>query len=320
MLEDFEKIQPIAYKTLKNIINKQHFVHAYLIETNGYDEANKFIMTFAKMLLCPKYGGQVDCKNCIQCQMIDDGNFPELKIINPDGSWIKKEQLTELQEEFSKKSIIGNKKVYIINKADKLNVNSANTILKFLEEPPEGIIAILTTDNIYQLLDTIVSRCQIISLNGQADFYNNKSTFEKTGQLLTNNEIDYQKYLIDANNRKKMQAILKFIDFYETYHKKILLHMQDYWFNYFSDKEMINDALLIVIYFYKDILNWKINCDVLIFNDYLEQIEKIANNNSIKDLINKIIIINENRNFLENNANLNLLMDKIIIDLEEGVK
>ena len=317
MLEDFKLIQPIAYKTLKNTLKKKHISHAYLIETNGYDLADRFTMAFAKLLLCP-HNGQADCQSCLQCRMIDDGNFPELKIINPDGSWIKKEQLTELQDEFSKKSIIGNKKVYIINKAEKLNINSANTILKFLEEPPEGIVAILTTDNIYQLIDTIVSRCQIISLNGQADL-DNKSTFEKIGQLITNNDNDYQNYLVDSN-KDKLEAILKFVSFYETYHKKILLHMQDYWFNYFTDKEVIADALLIIIYLYKDILNWKINCDVLIFNDYMEQIEKIATSNSVENLINKIVIINENRNFLENNANLNLLMDKIIIDLEEGVK
>ena len=50
--------------------------------------------------------------------------------------------------------------LFIIYNAEKLNTSSANTILKFLEEPEENIIAVLTTDNRYQVLDTILSRCQ----------------------------------------------------------------------------------------------------------------------------------------------------------------
>ena len=317
MLEEFKDEQTIAYKIIKNTLSKQHFAHAYLIETNNYSESFKLVMTFAKMLLCPNYNnGQPNCNNCHQCQMIDDNNFPELKIINPDGNWIKKEQLTELQEEFNKKSIIGNKKIYIINKAEKLNNNSANTILKFLEEPQEGIIAILVTDNIYQLLETIISRCQIISLNGQAKFLKNKSSLEKIALLSTDNEIDYNNFIKDENNQEKINIILKFIKYYEKNHKKVLLYMNEYWFDYFQTKENISWAILILIYFYKDVLNYKINCPIEIFNDYIDNIKEVANLNSIINLTNKIKVLNTNRNYLDNNANLNLLMDKIIIEME----
>ena len=317
MLEEFKDEQTIAYKIIKNTLSKQHFAHAYLIETNNYSESFKLVMTFAKMLLCPNYNnGQPNCNNCHQCQMIDDNNFPELKIINPDGNWIKKEQLTELQEEFNKKSIIGNKKIYIINKAEKLNNNSANTILKFLEEPQEGIIAILVTDNIYQLLETIISRCQIISLNGQAKFLKNKSSLEKIALLSTDNEIDYNNFIKDENNQEKINIILKFIKYYEKNHKKVLLYMNEYWFDYFQTKENISWAILILIYFYKDVLNYKINCPIEIFNDYIDKIKEVANLNNIINLTNKIKVLNTNRNYLDNNANLNLLMDKIIIEME----
>ena len=321
MLEEFKQNQPIAYKIISNTLNNKRYAHAYLIETNGYVDGFKLVMNFAKLLLCPNYNnGQPNCQNCVQCQMIDDGNFTELKIINPDGNWIKKEQLIELQEEFNKKSIIGNKKIYIINKAEKLNINSANTILKFLEEPQEGIIAILVTNNLYQLLETIISRCQIISLNGQANLLKNKNTLQKIGRLVTDTEEDYQKFIEDEMNKENITNILKFINYYEKNHKKVLLYMNNYWFNYFPDKENISWAILIVIYFYKDVLNYKINCPVEIFDDYLEEIEKIANLNIVESLIRKIKILNENRNYLDNNANLNLLMDRIIIEMEEGGK
>ena len=77
---------------------------------------------------------------------------------------LRKKQLLSLKEEYQNYSLIGHRRVYIIREAEKLNPSSANTILKFLEEPEEGIIAILLTKNRYQVLDTILSRCQVLSL------------------------------------------------------------------------------------------------------------------------------------------------------------
>ena len=77
---------------------------------------------------------------------------------------------------------------------------------------------------------------------------------------------------------------------------------------------------MIGVYFYKDVLNYKINNNIEIFNDYEDTICQIADLNEVTEIIHKINIISENRKFLDNNANLNLLIDKIIIELEEGVK
>lgn len=306
MLIDYKKDQPIAYKILSNAIDSNQFNHAYLFETNGYEFGTDMAICFAKAILK------------IENEEIDEANYPELKIINPDGQWIKKEQLKELQEEFNKKSIIGNNKVYIINQAEKLNVNSANTILKFIEEPPEGIVAILVTDNIYQLLETIISRCQIISLNGQANISMNDSTISKIGKYMSNTNLEYEGFM-NEDNTTKIENIIKFIRYYETNGKKILLYMNEYWFNNFSDKQSIYDALQIVLFFYKDCLNLKISCDVEIFNDYMEDIKFVSKKNQLKQLIEKIKIINNNKYFINNNANLNLLMDRLIIEMEEGV-
>lgn len=312
MINLLEKEQPIASRIIKNSINKNHYAHAYIIETNGYEKGYDFAFNFAKLLLCNNK--EKDCGNCNQCKMIKTNNYPELKIINPDGSWIKKEQLLELQEEFKKKSLIGNKKVYIINKADKLNVSSSNTILKFLEEPEEGIIAILVTNNKYQLLETIISRCQIISLNGQVQKGNNLK--EKLGLLLYDNDIDYENFINDEISIEKINAIIKFIKYIENNGLKSIIYSNDYFHQYFKDKESISWAIIIMIYFYKDILNYKIGRNLEIYDEYKEEIENISNKNTVENLINKIDKLNENRKNIEYNANLNLLVDRIIIEIE----
>ena len=166
MLDDYKDLQKISYRILKNTVSNNKSSHAYLFETNGYSKGLDFAISFAKYLLCPyHYTNSLKCNNCFQCEQIDSGSFGELKIIDSDGQWIKKEQLIDLKEEFSKKSINGKQKVYIINNADKLNVASSNSLLKFLEEPEDNIVAILLVNNRFQLLNTILSRCQILSLN-----------------------------------------------------------------------------------------------------------------------------------------------------------
>lgn len=306
MLTDYKNIQPIAYKILSNAIDNKKFSHAYIFETNGYEEGLSMAISFAKSIL------KIEDIN------MDENNYPELKIIHPDGLWIKKEQLIDLQDEFNKKSIIGDNKVYIINQAEKLNINSANTILKFIEEPPEGIVAILVTDNSYQLLETIVSRCQLISLVGQANINIQDSTISKIAKYISNTKLEYENFIND-DNIQKIENIIKFIKYYEQNRKKILLHMNEYWFNFFKDKKEIFQALQIVIFFYKDCLNKKIGCEIEIFNDYMEDINFVTDNNTLDSLIKKLRIINDNKYYINNNANLNLLMDKLIIELEEGV-
>lgn len=315
MLEEYKISQPVAYKIVNKILSLDKPSHAYLIETNGFDKGMNFAITFAKLLLCPHTYGK-DCVSCRQCQMIDDHNFTELKIVEPDGSWIKKEQLLDLQEEFSKKAVIGKKKIYILSQAEKLNVNSSNSILKFLEDPQEGIIAILLTNNRYQLLDTILSRCQIISLNGQADIQNETSTISKIGQLLTHSDIEYQAFMEDGKNEEKIKSIVKFVNFYEKNRKKMILYMNTYWSSIFTDKQLMEQGFMILLHYYKDILNYKIGNSVEIFIDYIDNIQEIASKNTISRLTDKITIINQCRQNLEYNANLNLLMDKLIIQME----
>ena len=58
-----------------------------------------------------------------------------------------------------------NDRIYIIKDCDKMNKQASNSLLKFLEEPVPGIIAILMTNHIGKLLDTIISRCQLIRLH-----------------------------------------------------------------------------------------------------------------------------------------------------------
>jgi len=307
MLDDYKLNQPVVYKTLINSVKKNKFSHAYLFETHGYSKSLDLVLSFVKYILCPNnYSNCLKCEECSRCKTIDDNNYIELKIIKPDGLWIKKEQLTELQQEFSKKAITGNKKIYIITEADKLNPAAANSILKFLEEPEENIIAILMVENKYQLLDTIVSRCQIISLLNK-HFDNLSTTYEKVKNIINNENID----------EEKLDKIVDFVNYYEKHKLDTILNTQKLWHQYFSDKEIISDAFEIISLYYMDAINLACDYHLNIFDKYETNLKEIINKNNIDRLLYKINVVLKLKDLIKFNINSSLLMDKLILELEE---
>ena len=309
MINEYLEEQEKAVKILTKSILSNKYSHAYLFETNGYKKKIEFSLAVAKMLLCPnKYVNSDQCLDCKQCSNIDKGLFTEIKVIEPDGLWIKKEQLNDLQKEFNKKSLSTTNKVYIINNADRLNKQAANSILKFLEEPVPNVIAILITDNIYQLLDTIISRCQVITFsridkNLQTDVIHN---VKKNINVSIEDEL-----LID-----KINKTLDFICYYESNKIDTLLETQKLWHSFTKEKAELLLSLDLMIFIYKDALNHKLNRPIVIFNEYKEKLVNISNRNSVNELYNKIKVIIKNKYNINYNVNSGLLIDKIILELE----
>lgn len=302
MLDDYALVQPLAYKMLKNTIKKNRCSHAYIIETNGTLEALEFSISFSKYLFCPfNYTNNEKCGNCNQCHQIDNRNYLELKIIEPDGLWIKKDQVKEIEHEFREKSLLGNKKIYIINHADKMNVAAANTILKFLEEPENDIIALLIVDNIYNLLPTIISRCQIIPLKAK-NLENNYNIAERN---ISQEELN-----------EKIDNCIKFISYFEKYKLDAICKINSLWSKSFKEKENFILGLTIMIDFYKAVLDYKLNIKNENFSFQSEVIKEIEKNNTINNICDKINVIFKAREKVKFNANSALIMDKLIIELE----
>lgn len=317
MFRDFESEQSLAVKILSNTIQNERVVHAYLFEKNGYYRCNEFILEFVKLLLCDdKKNSDHDENNCNICTMVNDNCYPELKIINPDGMWIKKEQLDELQDEFNKKAIVGSRKIYIINEADKMNLSAVNSILKFLEEPYPNIIAILVTDNIYNLLDTIISRCQVISLK------NTKMNFDNELEIISNlcisDSVEREKFISSEDSKEKIDKIKDFISFFEKNKVNTLLYTQNMWFNSFADKESNLFAYNVMVLYYRDVLNYKLNSDLKYFIESENEISRISSNLSENDICIRINMLLQAIDKLKYNINLNLLLDNLIIDLERS--
>ena len=311
MLDDYKESQPIVYQILKNAIINDKCSHAYLIETGGFYDSFNFTMSFIKSLLCPqKKLTKENCGNCHQCEVINSKNFPEIEIIAPDGLWIKKEQLQKLQKEFNTKALIGNKRVYIITKADRLNKSAANSILKFLEEPDNNLVAILLADNIYNVLSTIRSRCQILKLKSLNISNENLTPIQKLKQItITQNSI------VDENIDNKIEKVITFVNYYEKNHLNVLLYIGKLWNEYITSKDEYEIAFEIMITYYKDILNYILNKPLEVF-EINEDIQNIASINTKEEICRKINKLVELKELIKYNINTSLLMDKLIMSLE----
>ena len=171
-MEEVSVVKKNYIQYINNVVQQKKVSHAYLIEMNDDSVDFCYILDFIKMILCDCSYEELDQLDSNVVRLIDQNNYPDIKVIEPDGNVIKKEQLIQLQKDFDSKSLLNNKKIYIIKNAEKLNQSSANTMLKFLEEPEKDIIGFLVTNNRYNVLETIQSRCQILSLkDGQSISY-----------------------------------------------------------------------------------------------------------------------------------------------------
>lgn len=324
MLDDYADKQSIAYNIIKNAIINETIAHAYLFSAVNVKDATAFALSFAKSLLCPT--NNLKCNKydeCSICHRIDNNNFPELILIEPDDLWIKKEELVTLKEELGRKPLEGDKRVYIISEIDKLNVHAANSILKFIEEPERNVIALFTTSKIDKVLPTIVSRCQLISLKSESvdifDFgleqYSNR-TLIKIGCMYCKTNDDLKKFVEDEKNVEKLNVIVSFVEKYEETGLDVLLDIRKMWANYFIEKEDYMTAFDILILFYKDILNYMYDNPLDMFDYYNKQVKTVADLNNMESIIFKLQKIILAKEKIKYNVNLNMLMDKLLIEIE----
>ncbi len=142
--------------------HENHLSHAFLIETNNQKRVlNELKKVLSEMNCETKY--KENCKECNLCHLIETEQLPSFVILSPDGQTIKKSQILELKQKFSTKPIFSKYNMYVILNSEKFNASSANTLLKFLEEPEDKILGFFITNNKENIIDTIKSRCQLIS-------------------------------------------------------------------------------------------------------------------------------------------------------------
>lgn len=287
MLDDYKNNK--FYNYAKNL--KKYF-HAYIFEVDDIETSYPLILAFIKMIICPNhYTNNKSCLDCNICHLIDENYYEDFKVIETTDKIIKKEQITKLQQELSLKSSNNTNQVYVIKEADKMNLNAANSLLKFIEEPEENIYGILITTNKKSLLSTILSRCQIIELK------------------------------VEKENNYNLEDINNSLSFFTLIHEEkenSIAYLKSRYLNIYATRDDILKSFQIL----ENLIDKEINRrNGIIDNNFsfYDIIETSLQEITLKELIfylDKIIVM-KNKLIENPYLNLNLFLDRLIIEISE---
>lgn len=151
-------------RILAKALQKQRMPNSLLFSGPGGVGKIDIALVVAKALNCQNQEDDA-CEQCMSCDAINKGNFPDVMRLLPDKDMLKIDQIRILKEAAYLKPMIAKKRVFIVEQAEKMNMEAANSLLKVLEEPPLFSHIILITENPYIVLPTIKSRCQILNFS-----------------------------------------------------------------------------------------------------------------------------------------------------------
>ena len=153
-----------AQRLLTAAVRADRLAHAYLF-TGPEGIGKRLVATrWAMAINCetPPATGFGGCGACRACGLALAGSHPDLIVVEPDGLFIKIEQIRSVQAALGLTAWSGSRKIMLIDRADRLNMEAANCLLKTLEEPPPASLLILLSTSPDDLLPTLRSRCHVV--------------------------------------------------------------------------------------------------------------------------------------------------------------
>jgi DNA polymerase-3 subunit delta' len=152
-------------RLLRSAVRRGTVAHAYLF--TGIPGIGKMTVarSLAKALNCSAGLDADFCDACTSCVMISGGTHPDVQSIEPDGDFIKISQIRTMQDRMLYTRFLDRYRLVLIDRAEAMNLQSSNCLLKTLEEPPVNTVLILLTPLPYRIPATIRSRCQRVAFH-----------------------------------------------------------------------------------------------------------------------------------------------------------
>lgn len=271
--------------------------HALLLTGDEGSNKNELARHVVQALHCQKNPKEA-CGTCANCYKMANNNHPDhLEIIpDPETRKIRLESIRELQARLALKPSESHCQTVIIHDADLLNIESQNSLLKILEEPPANVHFILLSSAYQNLFATIRSRCQIIRLG----------TPPNQMQNYYSEQVKLHKELVDAA-----------FNFIESCAPGAKGKIPDW------GKDRNQQILFVDIlsWIFRDIyqyLLWQDASSHLIFKDHLPRIHALANRWSVHHVLDALNHIHQANTALDQSMNVRLVMDELALNM--GIK
>ena len=310
----------------KKAIENHKVSHAYILTGEAGTGRKSIANAFAMTLLCEK--GQSDpCMVCHSCKQVLSGNHPDL-------IYVKHEKpnsigVDDIREQINDTIMIrpysSYYKVYIVDEAEKMTVQSQNALLKTIEEPPSYAVIILITTNQEAFLPTILSRCVQLKLKPLKDFTVKSYLTEKFGVPEKEAEICAA---FARGNLGKAIHLASSDEFKELYQRVMMIIRQvdsmdivtllDHIREIKEQNFDIGEVLDLLQLWYRDVLMYKVTKDMnlLIFKDEYKAINGMGQKIDYAGLEKILESIETCRARLAANVNMELAMELLLLTMK----
>ena len=158
-----------TWQRLAGAFDRGQVHHAYLLAGPESIGKTTLALDFAQLLVCEARAASTEkpCGVCTTCLRIAHGNYLDVAIVEPE------EGKRLLGVEAVRGTVVrmanqapsaGAWRVFIVPRVERMTPSTVNALLKTLEEPPPGVVIVLTTSEPESLLPTVLSRCQLLTM------------------------------------------------------------------------------------------------------------------------------------------------------------
>lgn len=327
----------VGHKTivsyLQQSLENEKVGHAYLFTGPRQIGKNTVAQYFVNSLICDglnKGSGPVPCGQCEYCRQMANKMHPDFfyvsREINEKTGKLKKnisiEQIRQLQNKLSLHSFLNSYKVAIIDQAESLSLEAANSLLKTLEEPSPKTVIILLASNLVVLPQTIASRCQVIKFLpvGSKEILEHLQTlkverkkakaiaelaFGRPGMAIsyTTEPENYDDFL------EKVNQFILLLKSGLSQRFKLISEMDE-----LSDVNSLKESLVTWSKVLRDIFLIKYSAPNLVSNvKSFSELEKISAGYNFETLIKILGEINLTKRYLDANVNPKLALENLVL-------
>ncbi len=310
---------------LQQALAKGRLSHAYLFSGPEGLGQEKVLQDLVESLSC---SGNIlaPCGECPGCRAHAGGSHPDLHLIAPDGGSIKLEQIRALQHVLSLQPYLGSYRVCVVQGAEFMTIQAANSFLKMLEEPGERVVFILLCRSPESLPKTIVSRCQVLPFRPLAPGILQDRLEEegvpperaKAAASLAGGRPGEARRLLEDENWAERERISKELASFPEMDGIRVLALAEEWS---QDREKADIFLDMALLWYRDLLVLATTerRDLVINCDHLPELAAQAKRYTPGELLRALGIIEGCRSKLAGNVNLRLLLEDVFFTLTKEV-
>ena len=334
---------------LQNAIKHNKISHAYLIQGEKLSGKRMIADIFARALQCEagkassehqetlfempsEATGPRPCNQCRSCKQAINGNHPDIIYVTHEKpNVISVDNIRQqVNGDIDIKPYSGDYKIYIIDEAEKMNVQAQNALLKTLEEPPSYAVILLLATRAEAMLQTILSRCVVLNTKPVPDDLIKHYLMQKV-------EIpDYRASICASFARGNVGRVIELASNEVFDHMKssvlgLLKHITELETNQIAaevkkiteEKFDTNDYLDLCFIWYRDVLLYKAcggfgsSCPV-IFKEELTALESAAKYYHYEAIERIIHAIDRARSRIAANVNFDLTMELMFLDMKAG--